>query len=292
MTVGEIIEAVHEDLGNPTDVDPYNGGNVLDTSSRGYAYYLSLVNRGIAAVASWKDPKTGRLFRYKNSQKTFFVKNEVINGTLTSPSTETTFITTEIGNETYVGRTVRINNETRVCVQYDEVTREAVVNRPFSSVPQLGDAYEILCPWVSLPADRTIVEVLKVSRADSGVELDLGRRGDLFLSTRNIVGEPSRWTRSGNRVVFDASPSSEIWWMLECYVLPDRVVGPLDVPDLPEQFHEGIIIWMESRGFRRMQEMNSKYSMGRDFDEFMRTTKMDEDVRGELDNGVKWTVEV
>lgn len=289
MTVAEIIEEVYENLGEPTNLNPYTGAGALDPNSSGYQSILRWINMGIRAVATWKDRQTGRVFRYLPFSRDVFVQPRFYTIGIIATSTTDTLYTNNVvlGLE---GSVLLYGSDVRRIV-YSDVSGVIRLGAPLTTAPTVGQTVEVREAFLRIPSSRDFVDVLKVVDESTGEELEKGERGEFFYTTRGEVGVPSEWQRGGDRVYLNYTPMEQRWYRLVCYVLPDEVEVETEEPAIPPQFHRGVVIYATALGFARMQEMAAKYSTMQDFEQFMRTTQTQEDIQGRLDNGIQWIME-
>jgi len=56
------------------------------------------------------------------------------------------------------------------------------------------------------------------------------------------------------------------------------LVNASDEPEIPDQYHYGLVLWTIEWGYRRNGESGDKYSTKRDFIDFMRSVKGTDDM--------------
>jgi len=304
MTLEEIRLEIWKALGEPTDLDPST-----DTSYNGGPYLTFVANMAQRRIASYKTVK-GRIIRLPNLVGDLFFKSKVIKGSLEiGGSTSTVELPVgDVGtqDDRYNGWIFEVNGETRLIVDYDGASRTATLSEDLSSAPEMGDEYSLyksfslLVPsshaWASehiiLPevsdrwrADGNLIEVLKIEDLANERTLGHAARGASFVTLRTSTGDPTEWYRFGNKIYFNYAPEEEQWFRMEYYRTPTDMSAPTDEPEIPEQFHYGVILWGIEWGYRREGESNEKYSTKRDFQGFMERTVENLDIAGERSFG-------
>ena len=300
MTLETIANEIWKNLGEIPDLDP-----ATDTSNNGEPMLYHVANLAQRRIASYKNLR-GRIFRLNNLVGEMYFKSTIIEGTLDVNGSTSTVVFPSgdvgAGDDRYNGWIVKVNNTFRVIMDYDASTRTATVHEDFSTAPASGDTYGLYKKFslllesdhawagehITLPAvtDRwrsegNLLEVLKISDLEDERNLKKATRGKDFVGIQTSTGDPTRWYRFGNKLYFDYAPEKEKWFKLEYYRLPTEMTLSTDEPEIPEQFHYGIILWGTEWGYRREGESNEKYSTKRDFIEFMEQTISGMDVEDE-----------
>lgn len=296
MTLAELRERIWELAEEPSDLDPssdvsYNGGPLLTW----------VANEGQRRVASWKDKTSGRLVRFFDLQDEFYFKSHVIEGTLDADGTSTTidFPVSDTGsqNDRYNGWLVEVGSETKMIVDYSG--HSATVHSSWSTTPSSGDSYSLykrfsyLLPsdhsWVTEHIARPsnlgnevggggLVTLLNVIDIEDSRKLQRGGRVEDFEGLILNTSTPTEWILKGNKLIFNYASDEEKWYKADYYRMPHDMSSDDDVPELPQMFHYGIVLWGASFVFARSLENASKYSTERDFETFMRTTVNDYDI--------------
>lgn len=300
MNLEEIRNEIWQNLGKLTDLDP-----ATDTSHNGGPYLTYVANLAQRRVASYKLPK-GRILRFNTLKGEMFFKNKVISGTLESDGTTTTIVLPSgdvgTGDDRYNGWLLKIGGKFRIIVDYDTSTRTGILHEALSSAPADGDDYSLykkfsyLLPsghtWVSehitLPTttdrylnDGNLLEILKIEDLDQNIKLTKAKRGRSFVTLNTSTGDPQKWYRYGNKLIFDFAPTEEKWFRMEYYRMPLDMSDDSDEPEIPEEFHYALVLWGTEWGYRREGESNEKYSTKLDFKEFMAQTLLEIDIADE-----------
>ena len=300
MTLSEIRLEIWNNLGKLTDLDP-----ATDGSYNGGPYLTYVANMAQRRVASYKTSR-GRIMRFNTLKGEMFFENTIIEGTLDANGTTSTVIFPNAdvgtGDDRYNGWVLKINGTYRILVDYVTSTRTGTLHEVLSTAPAIGDTYALykkfsyLLPsthaWISehiqLPAtsDRFLnegnfLEILKIEDLEQERKLTKATRGRSFVTLQTSTGDPQKWYRYGNKLIFDYAPEEQKWFRMEYYRLPLDMSSDSDEPELPEEFHYGLVLWGTEWGYRREGESNEKYSTKLDFKEFMEQTILELDISDE-----------
>ncbi len=300
MTLEEIRLEIWNNLGKLTDLDP-----ATDVSYNGGPYLTYVANMAQRRIASYKT-SGGRIMRFNTLKGEMFFENTIIEGTLDADGTTSTVIFPNAdvgtGDDRYNGWVLKINGTYRILVDYVTTTRTGTLHEVLSTAPAIGDTYALykkfsyLLPsthaWVSehiqLPAtsDRFLnegnfLEILKIEDLEQERKLTKAKRGRSFVTLQTSTGDPQKWYRYGNKLIFDYAPEEQKWFRMEYYRLPLDMSSDSDEPELPEEFHYGLVLWGTEWGYRREGESNEKYSTKLDFKEFMEQTILELDISDE-----------
>jgi len=182
-------------------------------------------------------------------------------------------------------------------VDYSSLT--ATVHSEWSTTPSSGDSYSLykrfsyLLPsghsWVTEHIARPsnlgnevggggLVTLLNIVDIEDSRKLDRGGRVEDFEGLVLNTSTPTKWILKGNKLIFNYTSDEEKWYKADYYRMPHDMSAASDVPELPEMFHYGIVLWGAGFVFARSLENASKYSTERDFETFMRTTVNDYDI--------------
>lgn len=300
MTLELLRNEIWQQIGEPSDLDPSS-----DTSYNGGPFLTWVVNEGQRHVASWKDVQAGgRVMRLPQLIGEMFHKTTVWTGTLTDNGTLTQVtLPGSIGGgeaDRYNGWILEVNGEYKLVVDY--LNYQATVHEEFSSAPATGDSFALYKrfdimlvdsdPWASehliLPEQTTrfrteghLIQVLKVEDVQEQRELKVAAKPEAYTANLVSVGTPGRWWVDGNRLFYNEAWDEPKWLRITYYRLPTDMVVAVDEPEVPEQYHYGIVLWGCWWGFRRQQENAAAYSLKRDFEDFMRSTVSVADISSE-----------
>lgn len=285
MTVGQILLQSWKMLGEPSDLNPN------DTTGTGRAYLLQGLNRAIRAVAFYKDWQSKEHFRYNQFRKEVFAKYTATTGTgAVGGSTSVLVLATlPTGEIDLTGAVATIGSETVVIASNSGVTCQLAEDLSATSV---GAAYTIYPRWINIPSAQSYIEILKVEDMANDSELTRAPEEDTFLTNITNISPPSEYYRIGSRIYFNTVPSENGYFRLWLYRSPATVTSDLEVPELPESLHFGIILWLVYWGYQWMNEPTDAYAAQNRFTNYMRTTRNEMDVRNEMTDYYDLTIRV
>lgn len=174
----------------------------------------------------------------------------------------------------------------------DEVNNEAYTD--VSDVIQPYDSFEAEIYWDRFSVVRTnspdmngsAIElpakcrnILKITNMNDGSDLNrVESKENLFNPYQNF-GTPSDWYTLGDVVYFDQFVSTPIWHTFEYQRLPFDMVSLDQDFDIPEEWHEVLLVIVEWRGMKRMQDKQRANELLAEINRWIDTlrTDMEED---------------
>ena len=284
--VSEMISDVYEQLGKPSDLDPYEADGVtVDIASSGAVTILRWLNRGYRRILTWRFPN-GRIIKFKTTEKKLYFKTTVLTGTVAAGDAQT--VTLDAGAaavaDRYVGWVVEVNGEKRKIMAYT-AGRVATVNKAWSTAPAAADTwtmyknFEKFVAAGSADADEHIVlnpvndvmSVLRITDMDNGSLLQRADRITNLETSLITSGVPSVFQDREDGIFFDTAVNEERYYELRYHGFPAEMTTLTESPKVPPQFHEAILLWAVWWGLRRYQEFTGAYSTKRDLEDVMAT---------------------
>jgi hypothetical protein len=186
----------------------------------------------------------------------------------------------------------------RVVVGYT-AGRVATVHTAWDTVPDVTTTYEMTKnfynfvsdshPWVAdniaLSSVGEITAVLQVIDMETDEKLTRADRVYGFTSLASTVGNaPGVFSDKSGGLVFDTTVPGGRWYQLKYFGMPPELEEVDDEPQMPEQFHEAVLLWAVWWGLREMQEFAGAYSTKRDLESTMTTALEQFDRGGERDD--------
>jgi hypothetical protein len=291
-----------EMLGEPSDLDPTVFGSAGELKLRRW------LNEGQRRIAGWKFPE-GHIIRFPCLYKQMFWQAVVKTGTLQGGSTTSVIfagVDTQIGTEDdrYNGWRVEVTGGTgagqsAIIVDFAGGGKVGTLNQTWGTAPDGTSTYSMtkkfalllpaVNPWASehiqLSPVSDILDIMKIEDVEDLVTLDEGDRTESFIGTFEDVGTPVSWIFFGNQIIFDVAPDASRWFKIEYYKQPIEMVAASDTPEIPDAWHEGIVLWARWWGFARGQETAMAYSSKKDFNEFLQNTRQSLEMRYERTGG-------
>lgn len=278
MTLAEMQEQIWRFIGEPSDL--------YDDDTATYDSELTLaINEGLRQVATWRDPQTGRAVRYPALFGETFFQPYRETGTLDADGTTTTVVLpagSSAVNDAYNGWTIEINSETRVIMDYVGSTLTATVNDAFDSAPATSDTYELTKNFIQLLASTHSLVGFHLSKPTGFLapqrilnltdseELSRASRTETYISQGSEIGTPTEFYFKDDRLVFNFAFEEDSWLKMEYTRLPAELSASSDEPELPEYYHQGIVLWGRWWGYAREQALQEAYASKQDFVDFMR----------------------
>ena len=299
MTLSEIRNEIWEAIGHDTRYNPST-----DTSYNSGPYLTFVVNEAQRQIATWKDPQTERVLRFKELMSEMFFKSVTLTGTIASATTTTVTLDTAVNAnaDEYNGWVIETGSDLRAITDFS-AARVATVHDSYSTAPSgtytLYKRFFYLLPsshaWAAEhivlpdPSDRyrsegNFLEPLKIEDLASQRTLDLGSRIESFPEFTNETGDPLSWITYGNKIVMDTNVSTAKWFRMEYYRKPTDMSADTDEPEIPGPFHYAMVLWGTWWGYRRKRENAAAYSVKRDLMDYMKTTVGGFDVNFERSN--------
>lgn len=283
MNTGQILQQSWVLLGEPSDLNP--------NTAQGRIYLLQGLNEAVKAVASYKDKVTGHFFNFNQFRAEAYLSYNIYTGTADAASTDQTVILANLpsGDTDISGAILTINGENRVIMSNTGVT--CIVAEPFSNTAS-GESYTLRKRWINIPDSIDYIEVLKVEDLTNSRELTRAGNHEVYLNSLETTGTPGNWYRIGKRIYMDVVPSTAFTMRIWYYRMPAEVVVNSNVPELPSNFHFGIVLWTVYWGYQWMQEPNDAYAAQRRFEEFMRTRQSQNDVKDSMNQEFQLTIRI
>lgn len=305
MTLERIVVEAYEALGEPSDLSPYGATyGTIDTTSAGWARFVRIVNEAALALAMWKWPN-GRQIRYRFTEDVTFMRSNSITGTLSSVSGGSVVMSGLLGGQNlYVGRYVVGGTSgatglvlwshdtslllTKVTGTFVNGETARMYQREFAFTA-VTDGYdpEVVYGIPYLVERGAPIDVIQVLDLAADTILDETVRTDRFMETPTTVGIPSAMYRVPKGFVLDVWPAEDRDYAVRYHRGPKVLtINDKDVePELPAQFHWGLVLYVMWWGLRRAQESNDAYATKKDLEDFMARTRTEFDLQDEIVNG-------
>lgn len=299
MTLQEMIREVWEMISEPSDLDPYIGGNI-DLASTGAQRIRDAINNAQRVVASWKFPAGPRL-RFRELEDKINFTSEVLTGTLdagsVSPYTTVTFTGTTAASGYYDdwvltvgGSSVRVTSSilTAPTTQtlylapgftFDPSSTAFTLARQSYRLTVAGDE--------GIAYANSLLEIGQLFDITESSELDI--EDTKLKPVETVTGTPGTFIKISKGFTFDVAPDAEHSYQLFVTRYPLDLTALTDECELPEAFHEAVILRAIWWGYRRYQENADAYSVKRDLDDLLARLRTSYDYESETHNAY-WKV--
>ena len=303
MTVYEILDQAWIEAGEPSDMDAgFSSGSFDPASVNGGARMLRYMNSALVRIANWKF-RDGTLLRLRSllGRKFFYTRDaagapyDVVSGSDLLLTLQTG-LTDYLANA-YAGCVVEVTTgdatgDRRLILSNFAsggighlITR---LNEPLSATMAPGDQAIIYTDFVEirntengafgeyrldLDPQTQLLDVVKVRDVIQNIDLSPTLREDAFTPNRVQPGIPTLYRAMGDRIYFDV-PVNEARSYEVLYIRqPAKVAIGTDVPDIPEQYHEALGLWVAHNLQRVYQDYDKAYATKRELEDIMAMTR-------------------
>lgn len=237
---------------------------------------LGVLNEAQVAIATWRFPD-GQQLRFPGLRDWFYMQATTTTGTIgagqTAPYATLTGDFTGLG-----GRVLVVGSEAHLMLSASGTG--AVLESGFSFDPSgltyttykkvfgVGDA-------LTAPVgDVLVVHGVYDFEAQKRLPTFEGEAADFATIS---FGNQGKVRIRGKSITFDSAPS-EGKFGVEVYRAPQALVALSDESELPPQYHEGLVFYLEHWGYVYMQETESAYGLKRDLNDFLRLRRSEDDI--------------
>ena len=303
-TLEEMIREVHDNLGQPTDLDIYDDDGEFDISQEGSRKFRGWLNAGVQRICGWRTPRHevvrfSSLFQRVNFQARVFEADvEEISEQSVTIEEESDFVVQEAQPENWI---LEIKGQKFLVVSYEDLT--VYTDRKIGE--SLKDAETVKFYKREWRLVRDYGEQSRYDiRLDPNTEIDTiqrvtllqphpwqihrGLRTDYHPYSMVETGTPSAYFVLGNTLAFDVAPDRDMWFMLEYYAMPEPMKSIFDEPGIPVRYHEAVVLYATWKGLRRYQEWDGAFATKRDLDEYMQKVRDSYALNDELEDGYLW----
>ncbi len=292
MTVEDLVVETFEALGEPSDLPVYTTGTTtVSLLETGTIKILKWINRAYKRILNWKFPN-GSQVRFPAQSGEMFFSTKVLTGTASAGTASTiTLAGTIATDDNYNGWLVHITSGTgsgqkRLIVDYTSGL-VATVDHDWDTTPDATSVFALykrrywfrgasavdLAENIPLSPVSEIAAVLKVSCPEDASDLPRGARIETYMANTLESGDPSSYLDLGDSIFFDIFPDTTRWYRLEYSKIVSSLAALADEPNLPESFHEPLLLFTQWIGLRRSQEWGGAYSTKRDIEDLMASLK-------------------
>lgn len=282
MTFSTMKDEVWEQIGKPSDIDPSSTTTIGDW-----------INRGYKRILLWKYPD-GHLIRFRSARGIIRFVTVVKTGTAAGGGDD--YITLESGqvgteDDRYNGWVVEITENTgagqkRLIADYAGSSRKATVSDDWTTNPDSTSTYELYKRFTKIVSSShawksehlvldpvsSLYAILKITDIEDEQDLSPGGRTDTYPKDLTSPAIPSKYYVYGDELIFDCPIDETRWYRMEYVKFPGDLSEASDIPEIPEPWHEAIVLWATWWGLRRMQEYAGAYSTRKELESFMNTT--------------------
>jgi hypothetical protein len=325
MTIAEMVQDTFEALGEPSDLE-YRDITTLqpDTNSAGWARFVRVFNSAQTTIATWKFPEGPQLrFRSLEDVASFQTSRLQASITQVASGADDSFILTgnqlkdgtasyagwllEIpgvnGSALYQGRITSSTYDTAgyyitlsPAPQHDSVAPDSVVylyTREYYFKNVHGQLPPFTGPIIPYDAQYGIpLEVVDVEDVTNGVKIEYNSRHESYIQSEPDIGTPGEYYKLATGLRFNVWPEEGFNYTVRYFRTPKPFSTDVNqVCELPEQFHQCVVLQALWWGYRRMQENTSAYSTKRDLNDMLRQLRTEFDLEGEFGRS-QWSIQI
>lgn len=263
----------------------------LDAASTGVGFYLRQLSLAQVALANWRTRK-GRPIRFKkfqvqtniplgrnvsdyNYEITFMTSNTLRITTPDSTLNETNLANTKMilnwGNsidpaqvfteEVYATMAVYNTAGNFYLIHFrDELEVDSTLTWDSSSVDIYWDRFSIGRSANPIPRGNSLElpnkfrNLIKLLDMNTGSVLKKAGSKESLFNPYMTSGTPGEWYDLGDTLYLDKFLDETIWYTIEYQKLPDNLVDMDSILDIPEEWHEVLLLIVEWRVMKRMQD--------------------------------------
>jgi len=300
MTVFEVLDQAWLEAGEPSDLDADFSIGTFDPISTAGVRMLRYVNNSIVRIGNWRF-RDGRLLRLRSllARKAFRTgyENEfTVTAAIALSGFQVDPPQTLGTADPYTGWVVEVTEGTGVgqvrlvvASSYGAVAGLVCsVNQDFDTALDATSVVQFRKNFVEfLSATETntlggnvvlnpvtaLGDILKVRDLGTATDLTPTLRENLFTGNVLQSGTPSEYRIYGNRVYFDVAIDAETVYEILYLKQPAKVAVGTDVPELPEQYHEALTLWVTHNIQRMNQDYDKAYATKRELEDLMMMTR-------------------
>lgn len=278
MTVQESLERVWVTLGEPSNLDPfvYAGGVPAGLTGSG-SLMLEVLNDAQTALATWRFPDGTRL-RFPSLRDWFYLEADSETGTLAAGQ-PAGFSSLDGDFTGLTGWVIEVDGETRLALVATGTS--AILDSAFGSDPsgKTWTAYKrVFRPSDALGGTAYPIALYGVYDFEGRKRISrFSETTEDFSKLGSGVGTPGLARIRGQNIIFDVAPESGRF-AVEYLRRPIPLVDLDDESELPEAYHEALVLYVEQWGFARMQENDAAYARKRDLEDFLRRRRTVDDL--------------
>jgi hypothetical protein len=298
VTLQDIEQAVYEALGDLDDIDYRTFGSAQELKLRGW------VNRAYKRICAWKF-SSGEHIRFPVLEKVTFLSTVVLTGSVSAATSNTVTLSGVVGTtpiDRYADWVVEIDSGTgsgqKALVIRNTTLGVCTVHKTWATTPDATSTYKLYKRFYTFveTTDPSAAENIAISpvnklRAVQKIT-DLQMPWDLKPSSRDenfsmyllTPSIPMSYFRRGNSIYFDMPVSTVRTYRIEVAMFPDDLAAATDVPLIPAQYHEAIVLFTRWIGLERNQEWGGAYATKRDLEEIMGSLKQDAELAFERED--------
>jgi hypothetical protein len=295
MTTQEMIDEVRASLGNRTDI----------TNER----YVQWLNWALFDVCGQHRKRSANSRVFKCLERVATFPAIISSGTVTSATSSTMISSTfsEVDSNYYNNFIVEISDfdedgagtdtpdglldQKRVIVSYTPSTGSVTIAPDWDTTPTgtytsfnlYQRMYGLNSTIISNLADTGVWGIQRLEDVENGTVLEMQAWTDIAKGDFTQLGTPTAFGHRGDYILFNITPDEERWFRLWYYTYPTQLTSSnlSGESNLPEYWHEIIVLGAVYRGFQKLMEPDRASQALVDYTNSL-TNRIDSD---EIENG-------
>jgi len=311
MDTSELIINLYEGTYEQDDLVPYDAAGAIDLTLPGSVKLLQAINRATRTVSTWKFPNGERNRLASSHGQAFVTTPETGYDYLNDDPTEATSAAAGwiMPAGTTMGlRTINLPASAPfighpdnyyagwLLYFYDDVSY-LVISSTGVSVTLLVPLAEDRTghPFRLHPTSLTIggqagvdlylpqyIAIKNIHDFSSGFAVERANGNQTFPTAYQSVGAPTTWYVENNKIYFNSALMQPISLLIHYWKFPRPVTALGEMVDLPESFHEVVLLLAKSEIFRRVGEVAEADSAFRNASHLMMTLRTEADMTQDL----------
>ncbi len=125
--------------------------------------------------------------------------------------------------------------------------------------------------------DNNFRNMLKMMDMHTGSEIERAESKESLFNYQMTTGIPGKWYNLGDTIYFDSFMDETKWYTVEYQRLPNSVTTLQDTLDIPEEWHEVLLLINEWRVAKRMQDRQKADILFTELNRWIDTLRTDQE---------------
>ncbi len=252
---------------------------------------LAWVKRAYKQLLSWKLPN-GVIIQFDSAKATLYFQSNVVSGTAQAGAAAAITLEADqvLATGALDGWIVNLDGGTgsgqkRIVIGSVVGTDVCAVHKDWDTEPDDTTTYELYHHRYKVLASTDAEVDYNISvdpvgeffaaqmlhDLNSGNPIPLSTNKLPMSSTRETYGTPGIFFWDQSSIVFDKAPNAVRSYELEYVRIPPDMTLAADIPEIPEAWHDCIVLWALHRGLRRAQESGDAWAVKNDLKDMIAT---------------------
>lgn len=301
MTTQEIVEQVFRESGEPSDLLPYTtlgDESTFDLTTPGAVKLLRYVNQALVRIANWVF-RDGTYLRLRGLMcKAYFksgapVEDQATAGssiTVSMPGLATNVVDQYRGWVIEVYEGTGIGQRRLILANTVEMTGSiiATVHSAWDTVPDATSKVRLYknfftfvgtlaAPYaayhIAVDPVTGVQDVMKVRDLETFSDLTPTDKNEVFTAGLLQPGIPAEYKVMGNQILMNIPVADSRTYEMVYLKQPAVLTNAAQVPDIPLQYHEAIVLWAVHNVQRLNADYDGAYATKREMYDLMETLR-------------------